>query len=272
MASDSPLKDQPIFGDEYVPGRLLYHYTRAETALGAILPTQSLRLSPFRWMNDPRESKAMLDSVAGDTVTANVNVIDVFERARGHLQDHTKLVAFTLDRAPVYPTERFSRGFSRARMWAMYSGHSGVCLIFDREKLDAAFQAGLTGLEFVRSGTVHYSDLDPFPPPLDVVLIQEKGIDAALKQYINQNWQTLFLRKNSDWEGEAEYRWIVREGSLGPIFLPYRDAVVAVVAGQDISDPNLAMLVHYMEQHGVTGEFVARMWWRNGYPVVVPAV
>ncbi len=37
--------------------RYLYHYTRAETLVDHILPSESLRFSRFQNVNDPRESK-----------------------------------------------------------------------------------------------------------------------------------------------------------------------------------------------------------------------
>ena len=37
--------------------RYLYHYTRAETLVNHILPSESLRFSRFQNVNDPRESK-----------------------------------------------------------------------------------------------------------------------------------------------------------------------------------------------------------------------
>lgn len=211
----------------------------------------------------------MLEGVAGDAVASGIDVIDVFERAREHLQDRTKIAAFTLDVPPTYPSEMFARGFSRARMWAMYAQHSGACLIFDRERLDGAMRRGLDGREFVRSGDVHYSDFGPFPPMLDVQLVEKEGLDAALEIYINDNWRTLLLRKNTDWAGEAEHRWIVREPATGPIFVPYGDALVGVVGGQDMSDQNAALLVGLAHAHS-DDVAVARMWWRNGYPTVVP--
>src|SRR4051794_18692611 len=37
------------------PDQLLYHYTKADTALDAILPNRTLRLNPFGNMRDPLE-------------------------------------------------------------------------------------------------------------------------------------------------------------------------------------------------------------------------
>lgn len=266
-ADRSVAEEAPLFGDNYLPGRYLYHYTTALAALGSILPTGTIRLSPFRWMNDPRESKAMIHSLAGDSFEANIDAMEVFERGRHLLQDQTKVAAFTLDVVPTYPSEIYARGFSRARMWAMYAGHTGCCLIFNRERLDGLMTASLDG-RAAWSGEVTYGDHGPFPPMLSVAAIQRYGIDRAIELYIETNWRVLLLHKNMDWATEAEYRWIARERRLGPIFVPYEDALVGVVAGPDMTDANRDLLLQYCESHQHVP--AARVMWMNGHPNLLP--
>jgi len=59
-----------VFGFEFgAPGEFFFHYTKSDTAFGAILRTDDsapqLRLSPYRLMDDPYESKDWMIGTTG---------------------------------------------------------------------------------------------------------------------------------------------------------------------------------------------------------------
>src|SRR5687767_13141736 len=67
MESETHQDDSPtehyyelgLAGFDDLGDQLLYHYTRAETALNYILPARTLRLNPYRAMRDPLENKEL---------------------------------------------------------------------------------------------------------------------------------------------------------------------------------------------------------------------
>jgi len=134
--------------------RLVYHYTRASTAIEFILHEMKLRLSPLRDTNDPNEEAAPSD-FRGSTPEGLSSDVD-------RMMERRMLACFSRDRpgtdyhsnAPLV-----GHGYARDRMWAQYAdSHRGVCLFFDRATLESHFREQMEGRGIAKAGEVSYRD------------------------------------------------------------------------------------------------------------------
>jgi hypothetical protein len=157
-----------VLGDR---GEFFFHYTKADTAFGAIVPNQTIRLSPYERMSDPFESKEWLMGGAGAVPEENDTLLDQLSEQSALInraKKGTKVLSLSVD-AEGYEgeNETFGRGYARASMWQMYGeDHAGVCLAFDREMLtqELTYQLEASGKTF--HGPVDYrkggiSEVDP---------------------------------------------------------------------------------------------------------------
>lgn len=265
----------PLFGDVEDPERYLYHYTTREAALGSILPTQSLRFGLLQDTNDPRESKEwrfgqVLDGPEdADRPDPKAFSDEVARLAKGTC----KVLCLTRD-DPVgcrTPPEIFGRGFAHSRMWAQYAGgHSGVCLILDRERLASDIEGTLAGKGELWEGPVQYAD--EAPDEINAFTIHQKRIDelgfeGAVSQHIRDHRQPLFFRKNRDWADEWEYRWMLHSPPPAPEFVPIRGSLRGILLGHGFPldrRPSVDYLVNTL----FGGLPVAPLFWFNGSPLV----
>ncbi len=141
--------------------RYLYHYTKSKTALCKILPSGTLRMSPFTETKDPRENKdwvfglgtAQQQGFAGAPIEETETIMR--GRATKLAKSTCKLLCFTEDEEQGVPGgigAIYARGFCHPRMWAQYAeAYTGVCMIFDREQLRNAIRRSLESTSLVRS-------------------------------------------------------------------------------------------------------------------------
>jgi hypothetical protein len=261
------------FGPLDDPDRYLYHYTTWQVALGSILPSECLRFGPSRFTNDPRESKAWRFGLRGDAPNG-VDLEDIGEQATRLLQQTAKLFCLTRDDPNRIgtPDEVFGRGFTHSPMWAHYAGgHSGVCLILDRKALHESLTE-----EFrewpntsVYAGPVSYADyasdeIDAFT--LDYERIASVGLEQAILEHFETHHAVLFFRKNEDWKGEFEYRWLVRTPSPAPEFAPIGNALDGIVIGENFPTREMDTLRYFASEYGDVP--IGRLQLHTGYPDV----
>lgn len=252
--------------------RFLYHYTRFDTALEHILAKRELRLSPFSAMNDPRESSDWQFTPRDfPTVLGTQAVQDrTVRHANDRLKRTWKVLALTADDpdAMQIPTNLFSRGFARARMWASYGGnHRGGCLVFDRAKMidEVGAQLGIDTDHRWYSSAVQYTD--DFSADALVLSGEEigtHGIEQALQRHQARHYSSLFFHKNRDWATEYEYRFVAqRLDDFGYLFVNVSQSLVGMVLGKDVPDV-YAPTVDKAAERAVIG--VGQLEWRNGAP------
>jgi hypothetical protein len=119
--STSAAHYDPDAGGPYEAGeQLLYHYTRASTALDAILPARTLRFNPYRLMRDPLENKELAFMVRYTGDTPNRLPLAEAQTLLNDMRDRVKLLSFTMD-ATGYEQPQlttFGKGYARPRMWS----------------------------------------------------------------------------------------------------------------------------------------------------------
>jgi len=126
-------------------------------------------------------------------------------------------------------------------MWAHYGEkHAGVCLIFDRQRLDSAIKSAAGDLD-VLGGEVEYHfhiNRQRIDNRLRATVDHSNHLDDQIKTWARQHLidrqRALMFSKHEDWKHETEYRWAVLGDYPGNLFVPLRSGeLVGVIAGSD---------------------------------------
>lgn len=165
------------------------------------------------------------------------------------------------------------RGWAKPNMWHHYAaGHDGVCLMFDRLKLSRSMGRHLNPDKFLH-GKVNYSNHGAVPKawthPFSVDFTESHRIDVihAAQKHLSLWAEKLFLEKLEDWAVENEYRWIYFDSQPGPRDVPFDDALVAIVIGENVQAETKGAL---LEECRRTKLEVSLLSWKNGFPMPVP--
>lgn len=225
--------------------QLLYHYTRMSTARDYIFKTGHLKMSSFRKMNDPKESRTWKFDLAGgrcgDLTTKEWDELSANLSQR--FKDHARVLCFCQDVGPLtgnHLAEITQRGFARARMWAQYAEtHTGVCLIFDRAKLTRQVQLACASAFAFFQGQVGYRDRHIAPDHLGHYLFNldrhdQVGFEQYWREHAVQYWERLFFEKNADWRDEHEYRFLAFFPDTPDIYVNMADSLVGVIFGTEV--------------------------------------
>lgn len=272
---------------EQIVPKDIFHYTKIETALEKILLNKKLRLGQIGYTNDPRESKRWnipkpywLNPDGIDQIN-NALVAKVLDKeVHKVMKEEWKVLCFTMDHPTPTETEDpmeqahnyfFNRGYAHPRMWAQYAeNHKGVCLWFDGNMLDENLNRALGKRCKIFQGCVHYN-IKPGAlviPPLPRTIfddIQKLGQKDAARKYVFDYYEQFFLRKHSDWESEAEYRWLVHSKKCTPEFVSIEGAIQGVLVGADfpeVYEPSLRTLCEHLKIPA------GRIKWENGVSTV----
>jgi len=230
--------------------KYVYHYTRATTALDYILRDRTLQLSPYTATNDPKETKTW----DFDLITFENRDLKPYKRSElskwlsDELKSRAKVVCFSMDRPPLsgeHMKDIYRRGYAKARMWAQYSDkHSGVCLVFDRERLLAAINRHF-GQHSLMHGNVRYADaelvrgIEHHEFNIDIDLYESLGAKAYVSWHLQRHHRRLFFEKLVDWRDESEWRIVLLTEEATSLYLPIDDSLVAVAHG-DATDPDIS--------------------------------
>jgi Protein of unknown function (DUF2971) len=251
------------------PGEWLYHYTTLETALVHILPTLRLRLSPFSEMRDPREYKEWWPSAGG------FGDFDKDDFERGYaastarlnlLRAEFKLLSTTID--PDQPDEGvFGRGFARSRLWDLYAGHgSGVCLVLRKEDALRKLPEQLESMGRTEHGAVRYENRAIRREIMfNFEEIRTGDLDAIADRIAEMHLESLFLTKNTEWESEREYRFIVRSPRQYE-YVDIADCLQAVCRGPESVRTAERALGFFAKELGIGLGLVE---WHNNNPILI---
>ncbi len=269
--------------------KFLYHYTSADTALTKIIPTGKLRAGSLKTMNDPRESKDWLFGMNLRTVVDEEAALNDAVAASKLAQACTRVISFATDadaEGCVHPECQFGRGFAHSAMWNHYARqHTGACLIFDREKLEAAVSKGLGAIgDSIRTGwiffdSVEYGDRDrtfdmssanPFIlDPMD----SNGDLRRLVLAHVARVRKELIFRKGLDWAYEREYRIAVWDDGEDAMMLDIGDSLVGVVVTEDYGlaagaeGPGKVAQVGMLQDTSRRHRIPARvLYWDNGVP------
>ena len=148
-------------GSPSAVGTWLCHYTTADTAFEYILPERRLRMSPYRLMRDPLEERDLAFAAAffPDATPGAEGGYWMFMERIAQIRGEMRLLSLTMD-ADHHDADAhlYAFGWARARLWEQYArNHAGVCLVFNRERLQAALRSSLDAQGTCYDGAVEYS-------------------------------------------------------------------------------------------------------------------
>jgi len=253
--------------------KLVYHYTRFDTALEQILTHRRLRMSPFSNVNDPRESSDWQFTPRDFGTRLGTRSVQraTLDKANDRLKRTWKVLALSTDDQTAPPASRnvLDRGFARPRMWAHYGGnHTGACLVFDRvEMIDEVGKqlAELSDNQWYSEPVRYSNDVDSAAVTISGKAIAAAGdVDTALREHQADQHVFLFFQKNRDWSTEYEYRFVAqRLRDPGYCFVDVARSLVGVILGERVSDVYGPSVDQAIGQAGVAA---AQLTWRNGEP------
>lgn len=271
----------PIPGTKLLYGfkdskQLVYHYTKAETFTKKILPSNSLRLSPYTETNDPKESKAWrFGAMVLDPQLHSLSdwaQKDLDATMNRELKERTNVVCFSCD-GPLtgdHIRDIQFRGWCKPRMWAQYGDdHKGVCLVFDRERLESAFAKAFNGKRPMAIGRVEYRDrtiVSRLDDPTYAVVIDELtrlGWEDFVRFHLRHSYKRLFFEKSVDWSTEAEYRCVVWGGDGKAVNVDFGDSLRGVMFGASATDETIDTI--YDAVHGLD-IFTQQLEWQGCAP------
>jgi len=253
--------------------QLLYHYTRAETALRFILPDKALRLNPYRSMRDPLENKELplMLRYSNAAETERLPLRRAQERI-SDVRDQMRILSLTMD-ASGYEDERvraFGYGYARPRMWEQYAeSHGGVCLAFSARCLTEAFFDELRAYGAPTCGPVEYTEggfIVSDARVLNANDLTEDTAAAVLTRHVVEHHHDFWFLKLLDWETEYEYRFVLFDPSRRqhePIDVSFGSCLRAVVLGErfdPLLEPEIKALAECLNVQ------VARVGWGSGRP------
>jgi hypothetical protein len=248
-------------------GQTLFHYTSLSAGVEHILPSMTLRMSPFSAMRDPREAKRWAVAGAGflddDTEGAERRLAE-FDHALNELKDTCKLLSFTRDDMTGEPGYR--RGYARPRLWEQYAGRStGLCLAFNEARLTVSLETQLGHYLRFDHGPVQYPDRR-LSRQLSIDLAPSKqDLANQLEAHLRAHWQALFFTKLTDWSAEHEYRYVARTTTTEPVLVDVSDALIAVCMGPDLAKEYLPALLELVRGTEIR---VRKLTWWNNEPLV----
>lgn len=268
-----------MFG-EVAPNQFLYHYTPASKLLNHILPEARLRFSTFARTNDPRENKDFSFSMTVENESSCTHeearrcFLEVQRRFNQGIKQDVRLLCFSADFLVPPPYDIFGRGYSHSRMWAQYAErHTGACLILDCEAIGREIADRLGNSYQIYSGNVRYRNGDdPRSFMVSLERLLKCGYEQCVEEHVRQHHQALWFSKTLDWEHEHEHRYVlVKPPSHGtdPVYVSIRDSLRGIVAGADVKSGNLRRIRKWGERLGLP---IARTFWQNGIPMVLPVL
>ncbi|MFT3866179.1 MAG: DUF2971 domain-containing protein [Solirubrobacterales bacterium] len=230
---------------KFPTGRCLCHYTTREAAFGHILPMRELRMPSLRQMRDPLENQSWLIGTGGPAA-AEVDsarrkdqefAYFHFNLLANSIRERARLLALTTDAEGYSPDAiDFSRGWARPRMWENYGeNHSGVCLIFDRDRLIENLTRALQAMDLPTPyhQKVRYTETGGSELTLDLDELVGKVDSDLVARFIEAHHEEMFFRKALDWATEYEYRFLVTVPEHhGALQIDYGDSLKAVVVGE----------------------------------------
>ena len=275
------------------------HYTKAKTLL-KILDTKKLRISRFKFTNDPRESKDRNAAIVwltneshssyGDQTTGQIKkgrssllsnsdqegktATQISRIANEIALEEWKVLCVTLNRPQrtvrhiqdeVY-NHSISPGYSRPRMWAQYAeNHSGACIIFDASKLNTIIHRTLESRCRIFQGRVAYNYKSLVFNTISMKYLQaniemEKLTEELRRHYII-NYKETFLVKHPDWRDEAEYRWILYTRRKSNLYIPIENSIKAILVGIDFPKHYEPRLIEYCKELKIS---VGKVEWDDG--------
>lgn len=183
----------------------IYHFTKLSTAIEYILPNMSLRTNFLNKMNGPKENqKWSFGGINIPNETLYSDLVSEIGSDAAHFESIYRLGEEIKSRVQaicfVYSDEY--NGYENEMMWAQYAeNHKGICIEIDIE----LFIKENNHLNIFKFQNINYK------PKKSEWIYWNKNMskDENIYQYIERNFENLFLSKSHYWEKEYEKRLLI---------------------------------------------------------------
>lgn len=253
--------DDYYINHENIKRNLVYHYTKLETSLEKILPNLCLRMSPLRYVNDPKENKEKNISFQYTSGTSRLSTLEIgrYQRIMNQiLLDNSRMLCFSedVDRKRNWNSiNLYDRGFYKLRMWAQYAdNHRGVCLGINPEK----FLEDFNTLNCVKKyrGSVNYTNstrgLFRSTNFYSNNIKDEDFQNHFINEHIKEHRKILYFTKASDWKDENEYRYVgIMEDSTNDVLINISNSIECIFLGIDFPSVYIESLKKLIEDKDI---------------------
>lgn len=202
---------------------IIYHYTKASTAIDYILNNNELLFRQARKSNDPIESKkadrrisysgAEVDRVTTKQQFQDENELNSFVE---NMEERFHQICFCQNRmGEDFASENYIStfagneelfGFTKLRMWDQYADNfSGVCIAFSKQKI---LSQNSEKFELIESDVTYLSFQDLLmkkPGDIQANHLAKIGKEKY-KEQLEKSVKESFFYKHVDYAGETEYR------------------------------------------------------------------
>ena len=228
---------------------IIYHYTKASTAIDFILYNNQLKFNRARTSIDPIESRKamrgtvyygeMIDVAVDKNHSDDINELHIFVE---DLEDRFNQICFCQNyMGEDFASENYHSGFegheelfgfTKLRMWDQYADKfSGVCIAFSKEKILSLN----SNLELINDDVKYLSFQDLSSNKVAHIQgnhLKDVGKDNY-KLQLEQSIKQSFFYKHLDYVGESEYR-------IGTLFDKSK-CTVEVLRDEVIFDKNMML-------------------------------
>ncbi|MEO9463315.1 MAG: DUF2971 domain-containing protein [Marinomonas sp.] len=267
----------------------VYHYTSWDTARSYILSgKKTMRFGSIDHMNDPLEFNNIQMPLYGVPRNDRDMPRRMLEAISWATKHGIQLLCTTKDQLAITSPHENGllfhsaavRGFARPPMWNHYGGgHEGVCLIFDRSKLNQNIVKAANEKGRLFNEDVTYTKLDlgsAFPRLGGKFKLREEMSEwneGAFNEYARRivlgERRAFFATKHDDWQYECETRWVFASDTLENLLVPIKNALSGIVVGCDFDCEHHDAVRALANAFGVP---VRRIWWNNGIAVTPAAL
>lgn len=221
----------------------LYHFTSTDTLIKYILKDNRLMFNNLCKMNDPKESNSWPFKIYDESDIESYSKVNIklFEDIDYFIKTHWLIACFKEEFGIIGDSDinEYSRAYFDMRMWSQYgNSHTGVCIVFDYEKLVNSF-SNVTDIEIFEGSANYVQDYingidDPFA--LSFHQISQIGLDETLNRQTEKYYKEFFFTKSLSWSGEQEYRIALQSKYKKEYYLhDFKDAISCIILGNKTS-------------------------------------
>ena len=247
---------------------VIYHYTKASTAINQILPNSQLRFSRLGDSNDPLEYKLLFPGVAvwgPEEGLSNLTYEASSEINRLRQRDF-RMISFCKNREAQTSGDNNMDllGYAKSRMWSQYGDkHEGVCLALDKNLLLNKINELKIDTVYADHTTYKYTDMGR-AINLDGNAMQNRGVKNYCLEHVKNHNKIFFFTKNPDYKDENEFRIVVYSNTEeAELYVDIADSLVGIIIGDRFPDGYLPSLKYIAEKLNVK---CRRLYWYHGKP------
>ncbi len=160
----------------------------------------------------------------------------------------------------------FNKGYLRPRLWSQYGkGHTGVCLVFHRNKLYDKLSETIKEHEnaFIVKRKVSYTN--KVLNQRGVYKIFTKDLKISPQSFIKKNARFFLFTKFRDYKDEQEYRFVVfgLKKSIKDFCIDIQSSLVGIICGYNFHQQYIPIIQLYSKRNGVPA---FKIHWADGIP------